>query len=552
VTVEEVARQPAFSEGAPLSGVLDRSGEWWCVARGADGRRLVLADRFGMQPLAVSTATTLDGPALFIGTSASEIARAIRAAGGSVDTDWAHMLETISARHDLLDCAFDCSTPFDGITLLPADRALEVQDGRCRIVRRPALDSSGSYESLLREGIDRAVTDIQHLVATHGSVVINLSGGKDSRVVLALVLASGCADKVQVAATDPTPSGSNILHSPTVQRDLEISSRLVQGLGLSWVDRRTPRDMWPTTLEGELQRFQSLRHGLSNQFVPMALAYHLTTPEARINGAAGEIYRKNWSVRLATHPVWATLGHREETLENDSRKLLSALRSPLSIPTDLARRGEESFLETLLALPGATLDERIDRHYEAFRMRGHAGGRRWGQSYGITNVGLLQQPALMRAAQALPTEERYSGRMLFDIIESLAPELNDLEYQTGPWPWHGERASVRSWDDIAASETGYRRAQKAAEASTRPQRYRSRPRPDMSPAIDAGLAAVSGQMTDDGLDPEILKGLRAAPPGDLRGQGRLLARLFHWASGFGDDRFLPQAIPAPPRVRTCT
>jgi hypothetical protein len=74
----------------------------------------------------------------------------------------------------------------------------------------------------------------------------------------------------------------------------------------------------------------------------------------------------------------------------------------------------------------------------------------------------------------------------------------------------------------------------------------------MSPAIDAGLAAVSGQMTDDGLDPEILKGLRAAPPGDLRGQGRLLARLFHWASGFGDDRFLPQAIPAPPRVRTCT
>lgn len=87
--------------------------------------------------------------------------------------------------------------------------------------------------------------------------------------------------------------------------------------------------------------------------------------------------------------------------------------------------------------------------------------------------------------------------------------------------------------------------------SARPQHYRARPRPDMGSAISTGLAAVRDQMAEDGLDRALLDGLRAAPPTDLRGQGRLLSRLFHWASGFGDERLLPRAIPsAPPRVRT--
>lgn len=109
------------------------------------------------------------------------------------------------------------------------------------------------------------------------------------------MLAAGCADRVHIAATDPTPPGGSIAYSPTVKRGLEISSRLVQGLGLSWVDRHTPRDMWPTTLEGELHRFQTLRHGLTNQLVPAGLTYRLTSPEARVNDAGGEIYRGYWA-----------------------------------------------------------------------------------------------------------------------------------------------------------------------------------------------------------------------------------------------------------------
>lgn len=73
----------------------------------------------------------------------------------------------------------------------------------------------------------------------------------------------------------------------------------------------------------------------------------------------------------------------------------------------------------------------------------------------------------------------------------------------------------------------------------------------MAPAIDTGLRAMAAQMAEDGIDPLVIEPVRAAPPKDLRGQGRMLARLFNWASAFGDDRLCPRAMPqAPPMVRS--
>lgn len=551
VTIDPVSDHPEFAPGRPIERILDHSGEWWCVAKSDNGRRLVFSDRFGIQPLAFTSAATLEGTSLFVGTSAAATAHAIRAAGGTLRTDWAYVLETISAKHDFLDCVFDFSTPSDGVAWLPPDCALEIDDDTYRIVPRPETRRSGGYESLLQSGIERAVADVQLLVDTHERIAINLSGGKDSRVVLAVVLASGCQDRIHVAATDPTPPGGSTAYAPTVQKDLEISSRLVQGLGLNWVDWRSPRDMWPTTLEGELARFQQYRHGLTNQFIPAGFAYQLTEPEARINGAGGEIFREYWSGVLNKHPSWAGLGHRPDTAEDDARALMRALRSPLPIPAELAEQGEARFAEAISHLPGSTIGESLDRHYEVFRMRGHAGGRRWGQTYGITNFSLLQQSALMRASEQLDPAERYSGKILFDIIEALAPGLHDLEYQSGPWPWSGRRPQIRDWSEEKPSVTSFRKGQERSQQAIRPNRYKGRGRPDMAPAIDAGLSAMAAQMREDGIDPLVIEPVRAAPPKDLRGQGRMLARLFNWASAYGDDRLCPRAMPqAPPMVRS--
>lgn len=551
VTVDSIANSPEFARQAPIEGILDLSGEWWCVAKARDGRRLVLADRFGIQPLAIATATTLDGPALWIGSSAAATARAVRAAGGQLPTNWSHVLEVIGAQHDFLDCLFDFSTPTAGIVLVPADRAVEIGSDGYRIVPRPTVRAEGSYESLLTTGIARAMEDVRRLVNSHETTVINLSGGKDSRVVLAIVMAAGYSDRIQVAATAPRPAGAGIAHAQTVTEDLAISAQLVKGLGLQWVDRRPPRDYWPSTLEGELANFQHYRHGLTNQFVPLGLTYQLLEPQARINGAGGEIFRQYWSHKFSKHYVWKTMQHTEASREGDARLMLRALRSRLPIPEDLAEEGEASFLEGINHVSQGTLAHALDHHYLAFRMRGHAGGRRWGQTYGITNYSLLQQSALSRAAERLDPVEREGGKLLFDIIEQLAPELNDLEYQSGPWMWRPQRERLRDWSTVGIAMRRYRQAEERAARSSRPNAYRTRPRPDMSAAILDGLRALSDQMRADGFDHTLLGPILEDPPTTLRLQGRMLARLFNWASSFGDDRMCPIAVAAhPPRVRT--
>lgn len=551
ITVDSVEVTPEFSQGESITGILDLSGEWWCVAKAAGGRRLVFSDRFGIQPLAFAAADTIDGPSLFVGTSSAATARAIRAAGGSLHTNWSYMLETIGAKHDFLDCIFDFSTPTDEVKWLPPDRAVEVGPDGFRIVPRPTIRERGTYESLLQAGIDRAIDDVRRLCDSHERVAINLSGGKDSRVVLSLVLAAGRQDQVHVAATDPTPPGGSIAHSTTVQRDLEISSRLVRGLGLRWVEWRSPRDIWPTSLEGELHTFQRLRHGLTNQFLPLGLTYRLTEPEARINGAGGEIYREYWSHVLAKHPVWRQLEKSVGSMEADATRLLRSLRGPITIPHELAERGEFDFVEGLAHISNGSLAEALDRHYEYFRMRGHAGGRRWGQSYGITNFSLLQQSTLSRAGLELEPAEQRGGKLLFDIVERLAPELHDLEYQSGPWPWSCRRPLRRDWSGVADDVAGYRKAQQNAAKSSVPSGYRGRPRPDMSEAIATGLRSLGEQLRADGWDPSLISPIAANQPTDLRGQGRMLARLFNWASAFDDERLCPVAMAAaPPMVRT--
>src|SRR5699024_974362 len=109
------------------------------------------------------------------------------------------------------------STPTEGVRWIPADSVLEVRAEGYRVVSRPRSAASGSYEQMLERGIELAVGDVQHLVDSHERTAINLSGGKDSRVVLALALASGRSGSIHVSATDPTPPGGSTAHAPTVQ-----------------------------------------------------------------------------------------------------------------------------------------------------------------------------------------------------------------------------------------------------------------------------------------------------------------------------------------------
>lgn len=553
VTFKPVELDPAFADGNPLSHIIDTTGDWWCAARGPAGSWLILADPFGMQPIYLATSATLDGEALFVGASSADVARAVRAAGGVLENDWSTLLTTIAAKHDFLDCVYDFSTPARGVRMVPPDQAVLVHAGGFALVPRPKSPdlTAASYEQLVDRGIARAMTDLRALASDFPNIAINLSGGKDSRVVLALALAAGLGNEISVLATDPTPSGSSIAALKTVAEDLAIASRIVKRYGLKWSERRIPRDTWPESLAGQIAVFQQHRRGLSHQFIPAGITYRLHEGEAKVNGAGGEIYRRYWSKVLSINPAWPSLDFGAEALERDAQRLFGVLTGPLEIPTEFRERAANRFSSAMRHLDRDNVRDALDRHYEFFRLRGHAGGRRWGLTYGILNHSVLLQPEFVQAVSMLSPEERFSGRMLFDIVERLAPELHDLEYQSGPWEFGGNRPPVFDWSSVRADESGYRASQQRIKASMIPSGYKGRPRPDMAPLIADGLAELSDSMQNDGLDSEILHPLRQSPPSDLRGQGRLVSRLSNWRSGFVDGGSFSASVGGPlPRVKT--
>ncbi|WP_405216970.1 hypothetical protein [Agrococcus sp. Ld7] len=235
----------------------------------------------------------------------------------------------------------------------------------------------------------------------------------------------------------------------------------------------------------------------------------------------------------------------------DAIGLCDSLIGTLPGPAEVKRDASDNFAAAIVHLGCDNFRDALDRHYAFFRLRGHAVGRRWGLSYGIANHSLLVQPEFERSLSLLGPDERFSGRILFDIVERLAPELHDLDARSGRWRFSNGRPAIVDWSKLRANEAACRAGQRGMQATMMPSGYKGRLRPDMSGLINDGLAEFSDAMESDGLDPTIISPLRKSPPTDLRGQGRLLSRLANWRSGFvGGGSFAASVDGALPRVRT--
>lgn len=548
--VEQDAR---FARGSTLEPILEKTGEWWLVAKDQRGRYMILADPFGMQPMYTSVATTIDGSSLFVGGSAAETARSIRTAGASIDNNWSSLLSRLTSRHPFLECVYDYSTSTENISMVAADQAVLIENGTFSLIPRPVSNAlaTGDYDALVTLGVERAMEELWNLVQDYAHVNFKLSGGKDSRAVLALALQAGVAKNLSIEASDPAPAGGTLANQTTVREDLAISSRMVKKFGLHWLDQRTPRDTWPDTLWGQLAVFQKLRHGLNTKFYPAGLTYRLHEPEARINGAGGGIYRAHWSSAFSTTHIWGRLGLSSGSQREDAAILFNGLSSDLPLPPDLRRQAETSFADALSYLSQGTIADALNLHLSHFRIRGHASALKWGRSFGMTNLPILLRPEFVHAISKLPTQERFSGRILYDIVEKVAPELHDLEYQSGAWAFDKHRPTVFDWSTIPSDEESFWQSKERIKASARPSGYRGRPRPDMTSAINSGITELVDSMRQDGIDSSVIETVRQNPPTDMRAQGRLLSQLADWAGGFVDGGSLAPAVePMPPRVRT--
>jgi len=330
---------------------------------------------------------------------------------------------TLSSRHPFFSQCHDRELAISGVSLVPVDRFACVRDGRLAYRSKPILAAAfaggdGDYEVLL----DRAADEILAAVTSarrcglFNHFAADLSGGRDSRVVFGAILRLGLLPETPILSRHVEGS-----------RDLRCALRIVGHYGATLLGEEPDApSIYPVDAATALLRWRSLYCGMYHNFNPStSSARGAGMRSLRFTGACGEVYSAFWS-------KWAgsllDLPTSEEALDGILGKFAPDLAPHY--------RGQalQAFAECLTALPGETLGEKLDNHYVFFRNRMHFGLTAF-HAYDAQSPWMaLVSPSLLMASRKIPWKQRRDGKVMFDVLARLAPDLNFFPYDGKPWP----------------------------------------------------------------------------------------------------------------------
>ncbi|WP_143237544.1 hypothetical protein [Boudabousia liubingyangii] len=314
------------------------------------------------------------------------------------------------------------NTPVSGISLVPAGSSLTVKEKNI-VISTPDQDDDydsldpSSYWELIYKGAQEVSDNLNAVLDSSLPVYLDLSGGRDSRVVFGALIALG-RQKDVIFNTIANPSNEGL------RADLNIASGLVKYYGGSYSDRPRTVGYSAYSTHDHLMRRRSQVFGTYHWIVPSdvrGLGTLTKTPSIRVLGGGGELYREYWRPLLFTSAI-----PKEDPSPQNFLNLLMKHRG--------ARTGRWYFeryvndlLETFEKLPGRTLGDKLDAHYLHFRNRYHFGPRQ-SLSESLVALNIATVPSLLKASRGLPPEDRASGRVLFDVIRAFDEKLAFFEF----------------------------------------------------------------------------------------------------------------------------
>ncbi len=285
-----------------------------------------------------------------------------------------------------------------------------------RTDRVEELDLRGpSYADALAESLRVWVARMGALVMSDLDVACKLTGGRDSRAVLSLLLAA--AQRSSAGFSRVT-----FVSKETAQQDLAIAKGLAKHYGLALNSRRRHHLDRPLTARGAYERWRRLCLGI---YTPIYFpSKHPNPMSLTIGGAGGEAHRPFFRSRTLTRMLDAQRGVFSSG--NHFEEFRAAVLS------DIAglQRGFEADLDPL------TL------HYRHYRDRMH-GGR--SPQY-IYQASPLSSSFFRRASAICPPKQRKRAQFLVDLMMNCAQGIVDMPYDTrGKAP---DRRHKRDFTDI--------------------------------------------------------------------------------------------------------
>lgn len=280
----------------------------------------------------------------------------------------------------------------------------------------------GSYTQNLNDFCDKTIEDLEQLLSSNyfDQYVLDLSGGKDSRLCLSLLLNTDNYDKLKILTNDVKNSD-----------DLAIASGIVNLLNLKNIDHWNGALM-PLSIDDGIELWRSYFFGAYHRFGLAAWSPKgLNLKDIRISGASGGIYRATWSDAL---PIRKALSE-SHGVEEFSRQIVKNSqvknRYDIGVLNDLSAQ----LSDEISLLPGESLKEKIDNHYLFHRNRSHFGLRGFSfYNECLTWTPLLSQ-SLLKASRLLSENDRNNNKIFHDLYTKLAPFLLSIRFDGKKFPF---------------------------------------------------------------------------------------------------------------------
>ncbi len=408
-------------------------------------------------------------------------------------------------------------TPFDGVTTLPPAAEIRIANGRRAVTvtplprARPKPTSKRGMRAQVTELADALLAAVEPLLGTAEPVRLSLTGGRDSRLLAALLYGAGIPFTTTTAGNDGDP-------------DVVLARRVAAALG---VDHRIHRPKRSADGASMLVQHPLARtHNVLYACEGMLSAYENVPgparfdPTPRMSGHGGEILRAGFlhnqedlTQKAVRRRVEGFFGRNADLLTKEAKDHARALAAPW-----LERCGESPA-------------EVLDHIYLMYRVgRWHAASR--ASLLRVSNpVPPFLDNRVVQTALSIDPLWRRSEDVIYKVIDVFAPQLRDIAVEGRPWRFEVEssdhdfvnrvrrRLRVRGHRATGGGNGPHDRSGGRVDRDgndSKPWNWRLNPSEELARLLRAGITAPREAPASDGLarivDDDGLAGLFAAFP----------------------------------------
>lgn len=426
-------------EGLSLEDCLEWTGEWIAVASSANASAIstVISDFYGLASIHYCYISTGRSRGLLaVSPSFQGLVSYLQSSGVDLDVDWSVALPHLVSPVAIFRNRSTFSSLARQIRVLHHDEMICVSPNGWSVNKRPTptfMRSEPSYSDLIRAGMASAAKVAEAAKSNPSQDYLALSGGKDSRACLAILVKAGLANEFGYMTERPAVAKGAV--NQVLSRDLALASKMVDHYDLDWF-----------TPDSGIIEYQSVKASVKEWVATRGhrhfeLGDHAAVMRdvnyTKLIGYTGEYLRGGFGKGyVEAFPKWWNACERSEHSARTDLETLFETIIPLDdLPYSMYHQAKRRFSRENVTEEPRRADDVLEDRFFDFRGRGHFGSMLYQyETQRVLQVCLLARPQFFYASKMLAESERLQGKVLFDIIEEGDPDLNALPLETGEWP----------------------------------------------------------------------------------------------------------------------